>query len=290
MKHIPLSAEIKRKIRHITLYTKRQMRGMLVGDARSAQKGVGFSFDQIRDYAIGDDVRCIDWAATSRMSTLLVKQYCEERSRTILIALDVSASTLFGSGETIKRDRAAQIAAVLSLVAATGNDLVGLLLFTDEVERYIPPRRGTAHIMALMNEMFSYKGVHKKTDYNALCKRLCQIQKPGWVTCIVSDFIGDIPPSNTLKSLSKRGDIIAIRCLDQRERTIDNVGFLPMQDLETGECILIDARKTVYLHSVDDADQQALVLKKGGIDLLDIPDTGCFVGSLITFFSRRMRY
>lgn len=266
------------------------MRGMLIGDARSAQKGVGFSFDQIRDYTIGDDVRFIDWAATSRMSSLLVKQYCEERSRTIIIALDVSASTMFGSGELVKRDRAAQIGAVLSLVAGAGNDLVGLLLFTDTVERYIPPRRGTAHIMALMYEMFSYEAVHKKTDYNILCNYLLRIQKAGWFICIVSDFIGDIPPSNRLRCLSKKGDVIAIRYLDERERMIHNVGFLPMQDLETGEYLLVDTRKTMLLQSVHEADQQARVLKNGGVDVLDIPDTGCFVGSVITFFSRRMRY
>lgn len=289
-----LSDDTKRKMRQIAIHTKRQLRGMLVGDTRSAQKGIGFEFDQIREYQVGDDVRCIDWNATSRTGTVLIKQYTEERSRVIFLAVDVSASALFGSHEHTKRDRWNEIASVFALVAGRGNDLVGLILFTDTVELYIPPRRGAAHMMEIMEQLFSYVPRSKKTRYSTVFQYLLQLKKKQALVFVISDFIDQEEMQKEAVSYAKVAsrmcDIIAVRCLDQRERSLVPVGFLHMEDIETGSMTLVDTRligQSWYEHRISEQNRQ---FRKWGMSMIDIVDTRCMVSDIINFFKRRMRY
>lgn len=287
-----LSPDVRKKIRQIELHTKRLLRGALVGDSRSAIKGTGFEFDQIRDYQLGDDVRFIDWKSSSRMNTLLVKQYIEERSRTIMIAVDVSGSGKFGSIANLKQDTIAQVASVLALVANSGKDRVGLLLFSDTVETYLPPARGRSHVQKIMEMVFSYTPQKTKTNITAVFKQFAQLKYKDMVGFIISDFIDDTIEQAYIAPVCKKYDIIGLRCLDSHEQTLPSIGFIPMQDPEIGEDIIIDLRNAQHITNFLSTriTEQKKTYKRHGLSLLDVTNNDEFVSDLIKFFRRRMRY
>lgn len=294
-KNSSISDDVLKKIKQITIKTKRLLRGSLVGDSRSALKGTGFEFDQIREYQIGDDVRFIDWKASSRMNELLIKQYIEERSRTILLAVDISASESFGSQDTLKREVMAEVASVLTLVATIGKDRVGLLLFSDKIERYIPPNRGQNHAFTIMKELFSYQAESTQTNMSVALKKLAEYKQRDLVAFIISDFIDTTSIDPTLLSMiSRKKDLYALRCLDQQEMMLDTIGFLPIQDSETGEQITLDlrAKKNNKLRSflTDRITEQDNLFKRNGVSILNIANNNTFIGDLIRFFRRRMNY
>ncbi len=283
-----LSPEIMRKIRHITITTRRLLSGSLIGDNRSAQKGMGFEFDQIRDYQVGDDVRFIDWHSSLRTQSMLVKQYVEERSRTIMLVIDVSQSTIFGSTQMRKYDLIAQVSSILALVATYGNDRVGLMLFADEVELYIPPGRGWPRAHRIMETLFSYTPTRKATRCSAACERLASLPMHDAVVFFVSDFIDDALDAR-FGMLSKKYDVVAVRCLDLREKNIPVAGIVTIQDIETDEDLVID------VSALNICMQQRVVaqnnfFKRYGIDIFDVMNSDEYMGDLITFFRRRMRY
>lgn len=289
-----ITDEVRRNIKQIEICTRRLLRGMLVGDSRSAMKGTGFEFDQIRDYQVGDDVRFIDWNASARMDSLLVKQYIEERSRLILLALDVSGSTEFGSSDVLKRTTMAQIASVLTLVADAGKDYVGLILFSDDVEYYIPPGRGRFHTQTIMEYAFGFKAQKTTTDISAVFKKLAQLKRKDAMVFLISDFIDDIGKTSYASLVSRLYDVVAVRCLDEREQELPAVGFIPVEDCETGEMVLLDARKGKRA-SINHFLQERLVAQdtffsRYNIDVIDVTNRATFVGDLVRFFRQRMRY
>lgn len=289
-----LTSEIVHKIKEIEVHTKRLLRSTQVGDSRSALKGTGFEFDQIRHYQTGDDVRFIDWNASARMNTLLIKQYIEERSRTIMLAVDLSASQSLGSQTNIKRDTAAQVASVLALVSDVGQDRVGLLLFTDKVELYIPPARGKPHVHTIMRNLFGYTAKGRGTNITEALKHLAQLKQHDALIFLISDFIDETMNHAYLSCIAKRHDLIAVRCLDPHEYNLPSIGFLPIQDSETGEQLVLDTRQKstsslrAFLHNR--VNQQTKILKRYGATLLDIENNSSFIGTIIRFFRRRMRY
>ena len=289
-----ITTEIQHKIKQIEIQTRRLLRSALVGDSRSAIKGTGFEFDQIRQYQFGDDVRFIEWKASARTNNLLVKQYIEERSRTILLAVDISASNLLGSDNALKQDTIAQIASVLALVSDMGKDRVGLLLFADSIELYIPPSRGRNHIHTIMAHLFGHRTEKKGTNITAALKKLAQLKRKDAVVFLISDFIDDAIDPAYVSCIARLYDLIAIRCLDQREQTIPEIGFLPIQDSETGEHLVPDTRKkslTQVHHFLKERyDTQNRFFKRHGINLIDVANNDSFIGTLIRFFRRRMRY
>ncbi len=288
----PLSPHIQKKIKQIELHTRRLLRGSQVGDSRSAMKGTGFEFDQIRDYQMGDDVRFIDWKASARMDTLLVKQYIEERSRTVILAVDISGSNQFGSGIHLKRDTIAQVASVLALVTDSGKDRVGLILFSDIIEEFIPPSRGRGHVHMLMQKLFDYKPIHTKTNITVAFKKLAQLKYRDMVAFIISDFIDSTIEPAYIAPICKKYDIIGIRCLDHHEQTLPPIGFVPMKDRETGEAIVVDLRSKNQINTFlrDRLCEQTKLCKRNGLTLIDIANNDSFIGDLIRFFRRRMRY
>ena len=289
-----LTGDILHKIKQIEIHTRRLLRSALVGDSRSALKGTGFEFDQIRNYQFGDDVRFIDWNASARMNTLLVKQYTEERSRTILLAVDVSASNMFGSDNVLKRDTIAQIASVLALVTSIGKDRVGLILFAQNVELYIPPARGKNHVHTIMKQVFGYRTEDKRTNITAALKKLAQLKYKDALVFLISDFIDDAIDPAYVSCIAKRYDLVAIRCLDKREQKLPPIGFLPISDSETGEQLIIDTHHTSlkYIHGflAERLVQQNKLFKRYGIRLLEVENNDSFIGAIIRFFRRRMRY
>lgn len=287
-----ITEDVLRKIKQIEIHTRRLLRSALVGDSRSAIKGSGLDFDQIREYQQGDDVRFIDWNASARMNNVLVKQYIEERSRVVLLAVDISGSADLGSTDTLKHDIMAQVASVIALVTSSGKDRVGLILFSDDVELYLPPGRGRAHTHTIMEYVFGFKPKSRKTDISTALKKLASLKQRDAVVFIISDFIDSAINKSYLSVASRLYDLIAVRCLDPREHALPSIGFLPIQDNETGQSMLVDLRGKQGVHSFlhDRITAQNKVFKQYGVAILDVENNSSFIGDLIKFFRRRMRY
>lgn len=288
-----LPNDILKKINHIEIYTRRLLSGSMVGDSRSAVKGSGLEFDQIRDYQLGDDVRFIDWKASARSNKVLVKQYIEERDRTVFLAVDASASSLFSSNEQLRHDLIAQIGSVLALVADYGKDQVGLILFSDKIEATIPIKRGRNHSRAIMEKLFTYKARNVKTDINVALAASAQLKRKDMMMFLISDFIAQGYEKN-LGIVSSMHDVVAVRCLDANEKQLPDVGFLTIEDSETGEQSIIDARAS-SLESINGYLNERRELQDGifarcAVDCIDVTSGKPFIGDLIRFFRRRMRY
>lgn len=292
-KNSPLSKETIKKIKQISIKTRRLLRGTLAGDSRSALKGTGFEFDQIREYQFGDDVRFIDWKASSRHKTILVKQYIEERCRTIMLAVDVSASGIMGSQDSLKRDIFAEVASVITLVTALAKDRVGLILFTDQIEAYIPPGRGLHHAHLIMQKIYSYQPIRRTTHISAPLKKLAQYKQKDAISFIISDFIDTHIDPTLLCHVAKKQELYALRCLDTNERHLGQFGFIPIEDSETGKQSLLDMRgsnSSINTYLKERIEQQAKVFKQKGVRLLEIANNETFMGDLVRFFRRRMQY
>lgn len=285
--------DILQKINHIDIYTRRLLAGSMVGDSRSAVKGSGLEFDQIREYQMGDDVRFIDWHASARMNKILVKQYIEERNRTVFLAVDVSGSSAFSSHDQLRREMMAQIASVLALVADYGKDHVGLLLFSDKIELSMPIKPGRNHVHGIMEQLFCFKPNGTTTDLNIPFKYAAHLKRKDTIFFVISDFIGN-SFDYFLGTSAKRHDVVAIRCLDTNERQVPTIGFLELKDSETGIVSCIDTRRkgasliNQFLEKRK-TDQDGMFARYG-IDRIDIESGKPFIGDLIRFFRRRMRY
>lgn len=289
-----LSPDIVKRIREIEIHTRRLLSGQLVGDYSSARKGSGFEFDQIREYQVGDDVRFIDWKGTARTGNLLFKQYIEERNRTVVIAVDISSSNFFSSANSLKADVMAEIAAVLALVSDYGKDHASLVLFSDEVELVVPPNRGQKHVHYIMEKLFALRSEKKQTNISCVLKHLANMRIKNGIVFLISDFIDAEDFAKPLKIVAKKTDLIAIRCLDKNESGLPDVGFLTIDDIETGKKIVLDTRKKKGKNISDflknRISEQSTFFKKAGVDCFDITPGKPFIGDIVRFFRRRMMY
>lgn len=283
-----LNQEVLRKIRHIEIQTRRLLRGTLIGDYSSAQKGSGLEFDQLREYQVGDDVRFIDWNSSARCDKILVKQYIEERNRTVIILVDCSASMFYGSSQHLKSQISAQIASVFALVADYGKDSVGAILFADTVKTVVPPKRGRQHVHAIMEALFSVTP-SGTTSLELALERLMSLQKKDAIIVIVSDFFG-AGYEKTLKVVARHHEVIAVKCTDQVEHQLPQCGYLPVVDPETGHTgvIVTGADSNNALRAYHETVNATI--RACGADILDISVDRPFVGEIIRFFRRRMTY
>jgi len=287
-----INAEVAKKIKHIEIIARRLLSGSMAGDSRSAIKGSGLEFDQIREYQIGDDVRFIDWNSSARMNTLLVKQYIEERSRTIYVAVDISASSFFGSSAELKSDVMAQLASLLSLVAHYGKDKVGLILFSDEIKKVIPPALGMNHVRVIMQMLFTLElQKNARTNVGVAFEYLAKLKQRDIVAFVLSDFISS-NFETPLAAAAYRHEIIAIVCRDKVETQFPNVGFIQMSDVETHASHVFDTRRAKHINAMihDEYQSKLKALKRRGADILELCPQQEFMGSVIRFFRRRMRY
>lgn len=286
---MPLVAE---KIKHIELYTKRLMQINLLGHARSSVKGSGLEFDQLRDYQIGDDVRALDWNSSARMNKLLVKQFHDERHRTIIVALDISASCLYGSDQILKHDVLAHIAGIISYAGQLGKDEVGLILFTDNIELYIPPRKGRAHTQLLLEKIFSAQKKDAKTSLNTVLDHIMKLRKKNAMVFLISDFIDD-NFEQKLGCVARLCDLIAIRVADEFEKTFPVAGFITVQDSESKSLHYIDARSaknnSLNYFLNNRLDHQKKLFNKHRVDVLDIKINAQLIDQLVHFFKLRRR-
>lgn len=233
--------ELLKKVRKIEIKTRRLSDHIFGGEYHSTFKGRGMTFSEVRQYQYGDDVRSIDWNVTARYNEPFVKVFEEERELTMMLLVDVSGSEMFGTVESFKKDIITEIAATLAFSATKNNDKIGVILFTDQIELYIPPKKGSSHVLRIIRELIEFKPKSKKTDLTHALKFLSNVMKKKAIVFILSDFMtGEY--ERTMKIIGKKHDVTGIRVFDQREEEIPNVGMVQMQDQETGELLLVNTK------------------------------------------------
>lgn len=297
-----LSAETLRTIRRIEIRTDRIVTEALGGQFRSAFKGRGMEFEEVRPYQIGDDVRTIDWNVSARAGEPFVKLFREERELTVLLAVDVSGSLAFGTEARLKRELCAEVAATLAFSAIRSNDKAGLLSFTDRIERFVPPRKGPRHVLRIVREVLAPAGhdgagarPHRSTDLATALDEVGRLQKRKAVVFLVSDFLGaDREPAieGALLRVAARHDLIPIRIADRRERTLPKVGFVELEDLESGRRVLVDTTSAAvrdrYARLARERDERlAALFRRCGLEAIELSTGSDFVEPLVACFRRR---
>jgi uncharacterized protein (DUF58 family) len=231
--------ELLKKVRKIEIKTKRLSNHMFGGEYHSTFKGRGMTFSEVRSYQFGDDVRSIDWNVTARYNEPFVKVFEEERELTMMLVVDVSGSELFGSKQQFKREIITEIAATLAFSATQNNDKIGLLLFSDQMELFIPPKKGRSHVLRIIRELLEFEPKSKRTDLLEALKYVSSVMKKAAIIFVLSDFMAD-GYQQTLKILSGKHDVTGIRIYDEREKEIPNLGLVQMLDGETGEMMMVN--------------------------------------------------
>ena len=231
--------EILKKVRKIEIKTRRLSDHIFSGEYHTSFKGRGMTFSEVRQYQYGDDVRAIDWNVTARYNEPFVKVFEEERELTMMLIVDISGSESFGTKNQQKRDMVTEIAATLAFSATQNNDKIGLLLFSDQIELFIPPKKGKSHVLRIIRELIEFESKSKKTDLSQALKYLSSVLKKKAIVFLISDFMTK-DYEHTLKIASKRHDVTGIRVFDQREESIPNIGIVNMIDAETGETLSVD--------------------------------------------------
>ncbi|MCH1558421.1 MAG: DUF58 domain-containing protein [Flavobacteriaceae bacterium] len=231
--------ELLKKVRKIEIKTRRLSNNIFGGEYHSAFKGRGMTFSEVRSYQFGDDVRTIDWNVTARYNEPFVKVFEEERELTLMLIVDVSSSALFGTDSALKKNILTEISATLAFSALQNNDKVGLILFSDQIELYIPPSKGKTHVLRIIRELIEFKPLSKKTDINSALEFLNRVMKKKSIAFLLSDFISS-DYEKSLKIVSKKHDLTGIKVYDKLEEFIPNLGLVQMFDQELGEIKLID--------------------------------------------------
>jgi uncharacterized protein (DUF58 family) len=290
-----LTADLMNKIRRIEIRTRRLVNDSFGGDYHSVFKGRGMEFDEVRPYQIGDEIRTIDWNVTARTGEPYVKRFVEERELTVMLVVDASASGNFGSVNRFKRELAAELTAVLSFAATTNNDKVGLLIFTDQVELFIPPRKGRKHVLRLIRELLAFEPQSKGTDLKMALDKVNQILKRRSIIFIVSDFMAD--PESYRQALSvtnRRHDLIAVDLNDPLDVDIADVGLLALEDPESGAIVWIDTSnkrwQQAYRERMAGLEQsKTRAFRQASVDRIDINTDEEYTGPLTRFFQERAR-
>ncbi len=288
-----LSREILQKVKHIEIRTSRLVNEALGGEYHSVFKGQGMEFDEVRAYQYGDDIRSIDWNVSARQGHLYVKRYVEERELTVMLMVDLSASKDFGSVRRMKNELAAELAALLAFSAIQNNDRVGALIFTDVVEKYIPPRKGKKHVLRVVRELLAYEPMHRKTSIETAVKYLNNVLTKKSVVFLISDFF-DQGYERALRVANQRHDLVALPVTDPRESDLPNVGILQMLDPETGEILLVDTslshvRDRYRKLALEATEARKRIFRRNGIEFVDIRTDQPYDVPLVKFFRERAR-
>ena len=286
-----IPSEILKKIRRLDIRTKKMVQDIFAGEYHSVFKGRGMEFSEVRSYQMGDDVRSIDWNVTARMGEPFVKVFEEERELTVILLVDVSSSGEFGTHNRLKREIALEICALLAFAADMNNDKVGLIMFTDEVERFVPPCKGRTHILRILREILYFTPKHKKTDLTAALDYLNRITKRKAIVFLASDFY-DEGFAKPLSIAAKKHDVVPIVVEDPREENLPSIGLIEMEDAETGERVLVDTsdRRLLKLFG-ENVSKKAIERKKMfgsiGLDFITIRTDKPYMDDLTIFFKKR---
>ena len=285
--------EILKRIRRIDLRTRRLVNDIFSGEYHSVFKGRGVEFSEVREYSFGDDIRTIDWNVTARMDRPYVKLFEEERELTVMLLFDISSSGEFGSVSRLKRDIAAEICAVLAFSAIQNNDKVGLVLFTDTIEKFIPPKKGRRHILRILRELLYYKPQDKKTDIAASLEFLLRVTQKRTISFLVSDFIAE-GYEKPLAIAGKKHDIIPVVITDPRETSLPSIGLIELEDAETGEMLLLDTKdmnlvKQFSESAIASTEKRKNIFNSIGLDTIEVSTDTDYLPKLVSFFRRRER-
>ena len=293
--------ELLKKVRQIQIYTSRAVNASFAGQYESVFKGRGMQFDEVREYMPGDDIRTIDWNVTARTGKPYIKRFVEEREMTVIFAVDLSASGRFGTLQKTKNQLAAEFCAVLAFAAAKNNDKVGLLIFTDRIEMFIPPKKGSRHVLRVIRELLYFQTPKKKTDIPLALDYLAKIVRKKATVFLVSDFIEADSASSpqvdfkrSLGLLNKRHDCIAVPVRDPAEVTLPKVGIIELTDAETGETIIIDASGSGFRSQYEGKSAERFGRLKNefasiNVDCINVSTGKPYINDLIQFFHRRHR-
>jgi uncharacterized protein (DUF58 family) len=290
-----LTPELIKKIRRIEIRTRRLVNSSFAGEYHAIFKGQGMEFDEVRPYQRGDEVRSIDWNVTARTGDIYVKRYVEERELTVMLLVDASASGEFGTVNRFKREIAAELAAVLAFSAISNNDKVGLLIFTDQTELFIAPRKGRRHVLRLIRDLLAFKPVGHKTDLKLGLDVLNHTLKRRSIIFLLSDFLS--PPnsySSILRVSNRRHDVIAVTLSDPREQEWPNIGMVALEDAETRRIQWVDTSsrhwRQAFIERVEELRlARERVFRRAKVDRIDITTDSDYVIPLTSFFEKRAR-
>ena len=285
--------EILKKVRRVEITTRGLVNEVFSGEYHSVFKGRGMDFAEVREYQYGDDIRSIDWNVTARTGNPFVKVFEEERELTVMLVVDVSASGDFGTRERMKGEVAVEICALLAFSAIKNNDKVGLIIFSDRIEKFVPPRKGRAHVLRVLRELFYHKPEGRGTDIAGALEYLTRVVRRRAVAFLVSDFMSD-GFEKPLAVAGRRHDLIAVRLSDQREASLPPLGFVEFEDAETGELFMVNTSDARFRAEFEDRAAKAReglqrTFRRSRVDVIDIQTDESYVQPLMRFFKERER-
>jgi uncharacterized protein (DUF58 family) len=283
--------ELLKKVRKIEIKTRRLSDHIFSGEYHTSFKGRGMTFSEVRQYQYGDDIRAIDWNVTARYNEAHVKVFEEERELTMMLMVDISGSESFGSKNQFKKDIVTEIAATMAFSATQNNDKIGLILFSDQIELYIPPKKGKSHVLRIIRELIEFEPKSNKTDISQALKFLSGTQKKKAIVFLISDFMSD-EYEHTLKIASKKHDITGIRVFDIREEKLPNLGMVPMLDAETGETQLVNTGSKAIRMEYEKEYQSKVdyfieTFRKSGSGVVNTRVDESYVTKLLSYFKSR---
>ena len=286
-----ISIELMQKIRAIQIKTSHLVTELMAGEYVSAFKGRGMEFNAVREYTPGDDVRLIDWNVTARMDQPFIKEYIEERELNVMLMVDVSSSGEFGSTGKFKNEISAEVASILAFAAIRNNDKIGLIVFSNKIEHYIPPKKGKAHVWNIIRTILNYQPEGRLTDLNIPLEYLLKIQKRKCIAFLISDFQATNYETN-VKLARQKHDLVAISISDPRERDLPKIGLINLRDSETGETLLIDTdnremTKLLTSYEREKRGKFKKLFRSIGVDTIEIDTDGSLVEPIIRYFKIR---
>lgn len=285
------TAELIKKVRRVELKTKGLSNQIFSGEYHSAFKGRGMAFSEVREYAIGDEVRTIDWNVTARLGSPYVKIFEEERELTVILVVDVSASDDFGSVANLKKSVITEICAVLSFSALTNNDKIGIIFFSDQIEKFIPPKKGKSHILRIIRELIEFKPEQKGTNISEALRYLNNVVKKRSIAFLITDFI-DTDYENSLKVANRKHDLVALHIYDRREMDLPAIGHILFTDPETGETRWINTnsksvRKIYSQRALEQDERLKDACRRAGVDFASIATDESYITPLRNLFNKR---
>lgn len=286
------TSELLKKVRHIEIKTRGLSRNIFAGQYHSAFKGRGMAFSEVREYQYGDDVRDIDWNVTARYNKPFVKVFEEERELTVMLLVDVSASRNFGAVGEAKREMMAEVAATIAFSAIQNNDKIGMIFFSDKIEKFIPPKKGRKHILYIIRELIDFTPDNTGTNIGLALEYMTNAIKKRCTTFLISDFIDNGDYKNALSIANRRHDLVAIQVYDRRESQLPNVGLIKLQDSERGVEQWVDSSSAAVRARYAEwwntrQDKMLTTLRKSRVDLATIATDDDFVVALMNLFQRR---
>ncbi|MCQ2384053.1 MAG: DUF58 domain-containing protein [Paludibacteraceae bacterium] len=284
--------ELLKKVRQIEIKTRGLSRDIFAGEYHSAFKGRGMTFSEVREYQFGDDVRSIDWNVTARLQKPYIKIFEEEREQTVMLLVDVSQSNVFASHNQLKRDITTEIAATLAFSAIQNNDKIGIIFFSDKIEKLIPPQKGKKHILYIIRELLEFKPESRGTDIAQALQYLTNAIKKRCTAFLISDFVSPVNYEDAAIIANKKHDLVGIHIYDERDKELPDVGLMKLRDAETGESMWVDTssqkvRMMYKDYKVDRYLNLQKVIARSGMDCVDIESQQDYVKALLQLFRRR---